>query len=152
MGSRILTRNVHLLLLEANVEFVWWGEVCTVIFTSNPTTVLRLCCVVVGVVTICVTTCRLFSIDKFFCKNVWEKMNHSKLFQGVVAMDWNNCKIAIVLFIYVLTHKSVWQSSELTINKLEWVLTLISPVPQSKQVITPNVFIKTRFTHVSNCG
>ena len=31
----------------------WWGGVvCTVIFMSNPTTVLRLCCVVVGVVTI----------------------------------------------------------------------------------------------------
>ena len=28
----------------------WWvGGVCTVIFVSNPTTVLRLCCVVVGV-------------------------------------------------------------------------------------------------------
>ena len=29
-----------------------WGGVCTVIFMSNPTTKLRLCCVVVGVVTI----------------------------------------------------------------------------------------------------
>ena len=28
------------------------GVVCKVIFVSNPTTVLRLCCVVVGVVTI----------------------------------------------------------------------------------------------------
>ena len=28
------------------------GGVCTVIFVSNPTTVLRLCCVVIGVVTI----------------------------------------------------------------------------------------------------
>ena len=28
------------------------GGVCAVIFVSNPTTVLRLCCVVVGVVTI----------------------------------------------------------------------------------------------------
>ena len=30
------------------------GVVCAVIFISNPTTVLRLCCVVVGVVKICV--------------------------------------------------------------------------------------------------
>ena len=29
----------------------WGGAVCKVIFMSNPTTVLRLCCVVVGVVT-----------------------------------------------------------------------------------------------------
>ena len=47
---------VDLRLMEATVEFVWWGGgvgwggVCTVIFMSNPTTVLRLCCVVVGVV------------------------------------------------------------------------------------------------------
>ena len=37
------------------VEFLWCGGVgggvCTVIFVSNPTTVLKLCCVVVGVVT-----------------------------------------------------------------------------------------------------
>ena len=30
------------------------GGACSVIFMSNPTTVLRLCCVVVGVVKICV--------------------------------------------------------------------------------------------------
>ena len=40
-----------------NIAFLWvgggWGGVvCKVIFMSNPTTVLRLCCVVVGVVTI----------------------------------------------------------------------------------------------------
>ena len=29
-----------------------WGGVCKVIFVSNPTSVLRLCCAVVGVVTI----------------------------------------------------------------------------------------------------
>ena len=67
--------NVVLRLMEAAVEFLWWevglaqsfswcsplgfcgggvGGVCTVIFMSNPTTVLRLCCVVVGVVKICV--------------------------------------------------------------------------------------------------
>ena len=35
-------------------EFVWWVVVvCKVIFRSNPTTVLRLCFVVVRVVTIC---------------------------------------------------------------------------------------------------
>ena len=48
--------NVVLRLLKATVEFLWWSGVCTVIFMSNPTTVLRLCCwlffVVVGVVTI----------------------------------------------------------------------------------------------------
>ena len=50
--------NVILRLLKATVEFLWWGGlggVCKVIFMSNPTTVLRLCCwlncVVVGVVT-----------------------------------------------------------------------------------------------------
>ena len=47
--------NVCLALLETNVEILLWavvgGVVCKVIFVSNPTTVLRLCCVVVGVVT-----------------------------------------------------------------------------------------------------
>ena len=39
-------------LLQPDVEFVWWwGGVCKVIFMSNPTAVLRLCCVVLGVVT-----------------------------------------------------------------------------------------------------
>ena len=46
--------NVVLRLMDAAVEFVWcggvvgWagGGVCTVIFMSNPTTVLMLCCVV----------------------------------------------------------------------------------------------------------
>ena len=39
-------------LLKATVEFLWWvGGVCIVIFMSKPTTALRLCCVVVGVVT-----------------------------------------------------------------------------------------------------
>ena len=37
--------NVVLRLMEAAVKFVWWwGGVCTGIFMSNPTTVLRLCC------------------------------------------------------------------------------------------------------------
>ena len=38
--------NVHLGLLKADVEFVWWWwvVVCKVIFVSNPTAVLRLCC------------------------------------------------------------------------------------------------------------
>ena len=38
----------------ATIEFLRWagGGVCTVIFMSNLTTVLRLCCVVVGVGTI----------------------------------------------------------------------------------------------------
>ena len=41
--------NVVLGLTEAAVEFLWWvgwwwGGVCKVIFVSNPTTVLRLCC------------------------------------------------------------------------------------------------------------
>ena len=49
--------NVHLGLLEVDVEFLWWwwgggcwggGVVCTVIFVSNPTAVLRLCCVVLS--------------------------------------------------------------------------------------------------------
>ena len=48
--------NVHLGLLKADVEFLLWGGVCKVIFISNPTTVLRLCCWlccgVIGVVTI----------------------------------------------------------------------------------------------------
>ena len=45
---------VKLRLLKATVEFLWWvvGGVCTVIFVSNLTTVLRLRCVVVRVVTI----------------------------------------------------------------------------------------------------
>ena len=45
--------NVDLRLLKATVEFLWWlvGGVCKVIFVSNPTSVLRLCCVVVGIVT-----------------------------------------------------------------------------------------------------
>ena len=47
--------NVVLRLTEAAVEFLWWvggwdglggGGVCKVIFMSNPTTVLRLCYVV----------------------------------------------------------------------------------------------------------
>ena len=49
------SENVDMKLSKANVEFLWWGGVvCTVIFESNPTTVLRLFCVVVvvGVVTI----------------------------------------------------------------------------------------------------
>ena len=51
--------NVNLRLLKAKVEFLWWvggvdGGVCKVIFVSNPTSVLRLCCFVVGVVTITV--------------------------------------------------------------------------------------------------
>ena len=45
--------QVNLRPLKAKVEFLWWGGVggvCTVIFMSNPTTVLRLCCdcIVVG--------------------------------------------------------------------------------------------------------
>ena len=45
--------NVFLRLMEAAGEFVWWwGGVCTVIFMPKPTSELRLCCVVVGVVTI----------------------------------------------------------------------------------------------------
>ena len=46
--------NVNLRLMVATIEFLWWwgGVVCTVIFMPNPTTVLRLCCVAVGVVTI----------------------------------------------------------------------------------------------------
>ena len=40
--------NVNLRLLKASVEFLWWVGgwvgVCTVIFVSNRTTVLRLCC------------------------------------------------------------------------------------------------------------
>ena len=45
--------NVVLKLMEVAVEFVWWGGggVCTGMFVSNPTTMLRLCCVVVGAVT-----------------------------------------------------------------------------------------------------
>ena len=35
--------NVNLMVMEATVEFLWW-VVCKVIFVSNPTTVLRLCC------------------------------------------------------------------------------------------------------------
>ena len=41
---QLLSMNV---ILKASVEFVWWGGgggVCTVIFMSTPTTVLRLCC------------------------------------------------------------------------------------------------------------
>ena len=42
--------NVVLRLTEADVEFLWvgggWWGVCKVIFVSNPTTVLRLCYVV----------------------------------------------------------------------------------------------------------
>ena len=44
--------NDNLRILKATVEFLWWvgsgGVVCTVIFVSNTTTVLRLCygCVV----------------------------------------------------------------------------------------------------------
>ena len=44
--------NVVQRLMEDVVEFVWCVGVGTVICMSNPTTVLRLCCVVVGVVTI----------------------------------------------------------------------------------------------------
>ena len=40
------------------------GVVCKVIFISNPTTGLRLCCVVVGVVTIFVDP---FSLIMFVC-------------------------------------------------------------------------------------
>ena len=40
--------NVGLRLMEAGVEFVCGGGVCTVVFMSNPTTVLRLCCVVLS--------------------------------------------------------------------------------------------------------
>ena len=50
----------------AHVEFVWWGGVCTVytvIFMSNPTTVLRLCCVVVGVVTTTLRDCDTIEIN-----------------------------------------------------------------------------------------
>ena len=39
--------NVHLRLLKADVEFLWVVVVvvvCKVIFMSNPTAVLRLCC------------------------------------------------------------------------------------------------------------
>ena len=46
--------KVNLRLLKAKVEFLWvggLGRVCKVIFVSNPTFVLRLCCVVVGIVT-----------------------------------------------------------------------------------------------------
>ena len=42
--------NVVLRLMEAAGEFVWWWGLH--IFVSNPTSVLRLCCVVVWVVTI----------------------------------------------------------------------------------------------------
>ena len=43
--------NVVLRLREAAVEFLWvgwvgWGWVCKVIIVSNPTTVLRLCYIV----------------------------------------------------------------------------------------------------------
>ena len=41
-----------------------WGEVCTAIFVSNTTTVLRLCCVVIGVVT-------MNSWNGFLVQNVW---------------------------------------------------------------------------------
>ena len=52
--------NVNPRLLRATVEFVW-GGVCTVIFESNPTTVLRLCCVVVGVLTKLNKSCVILS-------------------------------------------------------------------------------------------
>ena len=39
----------------------WGGGVCTVIFVSNPTTVLRLGCVVVGVVTKIYVFCQIAS-------------------------------------------------------------------------------------------
>ena len=49
------------------VEFVWLGGVGlvgVVIFISKPTTVLRLCCVVVEVVTIYIcTTCYKYTIS-----------------------------------------------------------------------------------------
>ena len=53
--------------MEAAVEFEWWGDagggVCKVIFMSNPTAVLRLCCVVVGVVTIFIDDILYFSTN-----------------------------------------------------------------------------------------
>ena len=51
ISDNIISINVNLRLLKASVEFLWW-VVCKFIFVSNPTTVLRLCCVVVWVVTI----------------------------------------------------------------------------------------------------
>ena len=51
ISDNIISINVNLRLLKASVEFLWW-VVCKFIFVSNPTTVLRSCCVVVWVVTI----------------------------------------------------------------------------------------------------
>ena len=58
MYCHVWDKKKQLRLMEAAVEFVWWGGVGwggggvrTVIFMSNPTTVLRLRCVVAGVVT-----------------------------------------------------------------------------------------------------
>ena len=50
---QLLSTNINLRLLKATLSFCggWVGVLCTIIFKSNPTTVLRLRCVVVGVVT-----------------------------------------------------------------------------------------------------
>ena len=43
--------NINLRLLVCTIEFLWWvvvGGVYTIIFMSNPTTVLRLCCAVLS--------------------------------------------------------------------------------------------------------
>ena len=50
----VYSQRVFLLILSSRSVLGGWGGgvVCTIIFVSNPTTVLRLCCVVVGVVTI----------------------------------------------------------------------------------------------------
>ena len=65
-----------------DIEFLWWwvggGVVRTVIFTSNPTSVLRLCCVVVGVVTIKILVF-LYSANAGLLKNV---QNHFSRFFG----------------------------------------------------------------------
>ena len=47
----VVLRLPELMLSLCGGGVVGWGGVCTVIFVSNPTTELRLCCVVVGVVT-----------------------------------------------------------------------------------------------------
>ena len=58
--------NVNLRLLKAAIEFVWWGGgggVCKVIFMSNYSVEVVLCCVFVGVVTKCPFTNDIVSVN-----------------------------------------------------------------------------------------
>ena len=95
----------------------WGGVVFTVIFMSNPTTLLRLCCVVVGVVTIVYSFTKEAKFGNFW---VFFQTNFFRLlffYKGLCSAKWilydmNSLTlikfIAVTLLVKIVNFPHTW--------------------------------------------